>query len=81
MNLKQIEERLNKLTPQPLTVVVEDSDGKEIKLTADEYLSGPDGVLYARVLGADLHGLDRILRKLAPDCINPPKAGVARAEC
>lgn len=81
MSLKQIEIRINKLTPRPLTVLVEDSDGKETELTVEQYLSGDDGVLYKQVRGAVLHDLDRILRKLAPDCIIPPKGGVARAEC
>lgn len=81
MNLNQLEERLARLLPKPLTVVVEDSDGKETELTVEEYLSGEDGVMYKQVRGADLHDLDRILWKVAPDCIIPPKGGVARAEC
>lgn len=75
MNLRQIEKRLDKLIPQPLTVVVE-VDGEQVEMTTDEYLSGPNGVMYKQVRGADLHNLGRILWKLAPDIINP-KAGEA----
>ncbi len=63
MNIKQLEDRLDRLRPRRIVLLTRMPDGTQREMTAPEYVeAAKDGTEFIRVIrGDDLHDLDMIL--------------------